>query len=120
MSIELGISDLVAFVINFAQSTAAVSDVDSFATCVVAQIVGIITVIQPVQRCIRTSIKDENTAIVAIRNINSVALSDVQDPLRLFELTDRLHSFARLQVNNFHCVVPECRNKKTLAFYIDG
>src|ERR1041385_7512112 len=120
MGVELYIADLVAFVINFAQSTAAVTDIDSFPTSVVADIVGVITVIQPLQRCVRASIEDSNTAIVAIGNINSVTLGHVQSALWLLKAADRFHSFARLHVNDFQCVVPECGNKETLAFYVDG
>src|ERR1044071_3117858 len=120
MGVELYIADLVAFVINFAQSTAAVTDIDSFPTSVVADIVGVITVIQPLQRCVRASIEDSNTAIVAIGNINSVTVAHVQSALWLLKSADRFHSFARLHVDDFQCVVPECGNKETLAFYVDG
>ena len=118
MNIEFDVTDLVAFAIDFTQRTAAVTDVDSFATCIVPQIVSIITVLQPLQRCVRTSIEDTNAAILSVRNIDSVRFGYEENPLRLLQLTDCLHSLAGLHVDDFQCVIPEGRDKKTLAFYV--
>src|SRR5258707_6336793 len=64
MRVEFDLARLVDFLVDFRQGTAAVAHIDSLVNRIVAKIVGIIAVIQSLERGIRTSIKYPNASIL--------------------------------------------------------
>ena len=120
MRVEFDLARLVAFLVDFRQGTAAVAQIDSLVNRIVAKIVGIIAIIQSLERGIGTSIKYPNASILGIGDVQPVRCRNVKDALRFLESVYGLYSFTRLRIDHFYRVVAKRRNEQSLPFYIDG
>jgi len=116
MGIEFDLASLIAFVIDFSQGTTPVADIDSLAS----GIVGVIAVSKGLESCVRTSIEYPNASILCIGHVQPIGSRHVKDALRLLQAANRLNSFARLNIDNFYCVVTERGNEQSLPLYVNG
>src|SRR5437667_5257520 len=120
MGIEFDLASLIAFVIDFSQGTTPVADIDSLASGIVAKVVGVIAVSKGLESCVRTSIEYPNASILCIGHVQPIGSRHVKDALRLLQAANRLNSFARLNIDNFYCVVTERGNEQSLPLYVNG
>src|SRR5467141_1640866 len=107
MGIELDLSSLVPFVVDLSQGTATISNINSLAARIVAKVVRVVAVIKGLESGVRTSIKYPNASILRIRNVQPISRRHIKDALRLLQSADRFYAFARLDIDNFYCVVAE-------------
>ena len=69
MSVEFDFTDLIVSAVDFSQRAIAITYIDSLATGIVANIVGVIAVVEGFESCVRTSIKYPDASIFCVCNV---------------------------------------------------
>src|SRR5215470_12757757 len=115
VSIQLCFRDLLSFVVQFSERSAAESDIHPLARLIVTQVVSVVAVLDGLEKLKRDSVEYLDRAVLAAGNEQPILVRDVQRSLRLLQSGDRVGAFSGFEVDDFDRVVAERGNKEPLA-----
>src|SRR5262245_25214058 len=119
MRTQLGFSDLLTFSVQFSQTTVRVSDIDLLMGGIVSQVIGVVSIIDGLEKLQRSAIKHLHCAVFGTRNKQTVFIRNKERTLRLSKARDCIRALASLQIDDLDGVIAKRRNKQPLTFDIN-
>jgi hypothetical protein len=115
MSVQFYFRDLLSVGVHLSERSVAETDIHPLACRIVPQIVGVIAVLDGLEELKRRSIEHLHRSVLAARDKQPILVCDVERALWFLQPRDRVCAFAGFEIDDFHRVVAQSRNKQPLA-----
>src|SRR5262249_16783710 len=112
--IKFGLSDLLPVRVQFTERTAPESDINPLARGIVAQVIGVVAILDSLEELQRRAVKYLYRAVLAAGYEQPILVRNVEHSLWPFEPRDCIRAFAGSEIDHLYRIVAKRRNEQAL------